>query len=98
MILKSLFTPRDCKDEVLLARLKKGNERAFEAIYARYWKRTFAFVYNRLQARESSEEIVAGIFLELWHQRRTISIASLPDYLMDKAKRKILEYIEKYRP
>jgi hypothetical protein len=41
-------------DEMLLIDLKKGSCCAFEAIYLRYWRQLFAFVYQQLGNRYSA--------------------------------------------
>lgn len=78
-------------DLSLLALVRQGDGVAFREIYDRHWKRIFQYVYNRLHARESSEEVMQEVFVALWNKRESIAITtSLSGYLITAAKHKLL--------
>jgi len=56
----------------LIALLKKGSEKAFDALYAMYAARLFAFCLQYVKAREDAEEIVQDTFVWLWNNRTSI--------------------------
>ncbi len=68
-------------DEILLNRLKAGDEAAFTEIYNQYWQQLFFMAHKRLQSGEDAKEIVQNVFLTIWTKREQLSIQSLPMYL-----------------
>ena len=86
---KELYT-----DSELIKLLQTDDEVAFEIIYKRYWERLYGIVYNRLQSKEVSEEIIQDLFTELWDRRQKLTIyKSLASYLFCALKYKIFNHI-----
>lgn len=78
-------------DLALVELMKQGNELAFQTIYRLYWRKLFAYTYNRLHLRESSEEVVQDVFFSLWAKRESIVItSSLSAYLHGATKYRLL--------
>lgn len=79
-------------DDLLLVNLlKQDNELAFQKIYNSYWDKLFAYTYNRLHIRETSEEVVQDVFFSLWAKRESIMItSSLSAYLYGATKHRLL--------
>ena len=80
-------------DEALVALLQGGNEAAFETIYNRYSRKIYAHIYNRLQSKEVTEEVMQNIFVSLWEKRGSVSIKNLGAYLYTAAKYDVLDHI-----
>jgi len=81
-------------DATLLSLMKTGDAQAFRAIYERFWEGLFAYVYNRLQEKEISQEVVQEVFLSLWTKRESIHITtSLAAYLYGASKNGLLNSI-----
>ncbi|MDE7442943.1 MAG: RNA polymerase sigma-70 factor [Muribaculaceae bacterium] len=59
-------------DTKLIKELNKGSLKAFDAIYARYVKRLFAYCYQYTRSRQIAEEIVQDVFFNLWRLRERI--------------------------
>ena len=53
-------------DEVLVERIKDGDNQAFDDLYERYFKRIYAFVDKRLNNRADTEETVQEIFFNVF--------------------------------
>lgn len=68
-------------DEALLILLQKGDHKAFEVIYKRYWKSVYGYVYHNLGSKEDSEEILHDLMLSLWNRREELKIENLKVYL-----------------
>lgn len=80
----------------LLQELQGGSEASFLALYELYWKRLFVVANNRLKNTEEAEDVVSGIFADLWVSRRTLSIhTSLDAYLAVALKHRILNIIRR---
>jgi len=63
-------------------RLAQGDETAFKTLYDYYSPRLFQFAYAIIHSREMAEEIVADVFLQIWHKRvRVGSLENLNWYL-----------------
>jgi RNA polymerase sigma-70 factor (ECF subfamily) len=55
-------TEADC-DNVLVGRLKSGDQSAFEVIVARHRRRIFSMTYQMLRNREDAEEVTQDAFI-----------------------------------
>ena len=73
-------------DEELVHLLKKSDSTAFEAIYKRYWRQLFGFVFQQLGTKEDAEEIIHDLMLSIWQNRQTASIQNLKVYLFIAAR------------
>ena len=63
-------------DKKLLDSLKKGDLIAFDAIYERYSKRLYRFVFRYLKQPADAEEIVQEVFVKIWQSRTRIDVYS----------------------
>ncbi len=52
-------------DATLVERVRQGDERAFEALYNRYFPRVYRFVLRRLDNRSDAEETTQEVFINL---------------------------------
>ncbi|HEY8155018.1 MAG TPA: sigma-70 family RNA polymerase sigma factor [Myxococcota bacterium] len=53
-------------DDELIARVREGDEAAFEILYERYLPRVYPFVSKRVQNRADTEEIVQEVFINIF--------------------------------
>ena len=56
-------------DELLFARLKDSNEKAFNVLYQRYWDKLLELAFYKLQSQEEAEEVVQQVFVDIWNNR-----------------------------
>jgi RNA polymerase sigma-70 factor (ECF subfamily) len=56
-------------DEQLVARVRAGDEAAFEALYVAHHEALWRFAYGYVRSREVAEELVQEVFLALWSAR-----------------------------
>lgn len=82
-------------DEILASLLHRGEMRAFEAIYRRYWRRLFIAAYQRIGSRESCEELVQDIFTGLWNNRGKAHIQCLQTYLHTAVRYRVIDHIHR---
>jgi len=79
-------------DSELITLLKKGNKRAFAAIFNKYNSLLLAHVYKKTRDREEAKDIVQEVFTMLWVKRDQIKPKSnLGGYLMLAVKHKVLD-------
>jgi RNA polymerase sigma-70 factor (family 1) len=81
-------------DEQLVDSLVKGNQRAFEEIYNRYWYRLFGIAYHETGTKEEAEELVHDVFESLWSRRSEACIRHLSSYLVVSVKHRVTNYIK----
>lgn len=61
-------------DRELLARIRRGDEGAFDALFRQYYGPLVALAESLLRRRAEAEEIVQDVMLELWRRRETLVI------------------------
>ncbi|MBD2751796.1 RNA polymerase sigma factor [Spirosoma validum] len=81
-------------DSELVCFLKEGNQKAFEAIYKRYWYKLFGVAYQETGSREDAEELVHDLFESLWNKRDQAIIRHLSSYLVVSIKHLTTNYIK----
>jgi RNA polymerase sigma-70 factor (ECF subfamily) len=83
-------------DQQLLTWLKdRGDAKAFEEIYQRYFDQVFRFVFKIMQDRSIAEDIVQNIFLDIWKNRKSHQIQLLSPYLYGAARNQIAKEIRR---
>ncbi|MFN4146177.1 MAG: RNA polymerase sigma-70 factor [Runella sp.] len=80
-------------DNILVDALQNGSAEAFEAIYRRYWRPLYGYIYQQLGSKEEAEEIVHDLMLSLWQNRSQIDIRQLQVYLFVAARNLTNKYI-----
>ncbi|MBS0032372.1 RNA polymerase sigma-70 factor [Chitinophaga sp. 22321] len=80
-------------DSELLHFLKKGDVRAFDAIYARHWPDLFKHAWYTLKCRDMAMDVVQEVFTWLWLHRETVQITSLKHYLKAATRFKMANFI-----
>ncbi len=81
-------------DQELFEQIKKGNRRAFEAIFRAYYPFLCMYCTQLLKDPSAAEEIVQELFVNLWEKKENITIdSSFKSYLYRSAKNKCLNYV-----
>lgn len=89
-------TYKKYEDQQLLHLLSaEDNKAAFTELYNRFWQQLFAIAYNRIQEKETAEDIVHDVFAGLWVNRKKVKIESLENYLAVAVKYAVLGKIRK---
>jgi len=66
----------------MLARLRSGDVRAFEAIFREYYALLCGIAVQYVHSRDDAQDLVQQLFLSIWHNRSTFSVdGALGDYL-----------------
>src|SRR5688572_1577763 len=81
-------------DDVLLRLLKKSDEKAFEAIFNRYWEKIFLSAYKKLRSKEVAEDLTQNLFAVLWDNRESYQIDHLFRYLSVGIKNRVINHID----
>jgi len=84
-------------ETILLNQLKKGERKAFDQLYERYWLLCCEAAYKRLSNQEQAEDIVQNIFVRLWINRATLDISNIHNYLMVAVRNGVLDYYKQHK-
>ena len=88
--------PTNHIDVELINRLRENDTQAFEKIYKKYWKNLYFTAFSILKDKQSAEDIIQDLFIQLWNKRATISVSvSLNAYLTASIKHEVFRVIRK---
>ena len=87
---------QDVSDEVLIAKIAKGDRLAMAALFARYRVRVFRFVVRMVRNDAVAEELASDVFLEIWRQAGTFEGRSaVSTWLFSIARFKALNALQR---
>ncbi len=90
---KSIFVKMG-DNEVLFAKVKNGDEVAFEILFKSFYASLTHFANAYLQDLDEAEEIVQSIFVNIWEKKEHIIIeTSFKSYIYQSVKNKCLNYL-----
>ena len=85
-------------DADLVARIRAGDERAFEALFRAFAPGLCALVSRYVGSPAVAEELVQDLFLALWQQRAQLSVdRSVSSYLCTAARNRALNHLRRER-
>lgn len=85
-------------DSELLARLRAGDQDAFDHLFRTHYAQLVAVAERMLGDRGSAEEVVQDVMLELWRRRTSLAVeTSLRAYLFRSARNRALNVIRHER-
>jgi RNA polymerase sigma-70 factor, ECF subfamily len=91
--------PEDASDEVLIARIAKGDRLAMAALFARYRLPVYRFVLRMVRNTAVAEDLDSDVFLEVWRQAGTFEGRSaVSTWLFSIARFKALNAISRRKP
>jgi len=78
--------------------IKKGDEKAFESLFHKYYGLLCAYGATILNDRDAAEELVQDFFVKLWEKRESLSVdTSVKNYLYRSIKNLCINYINHNR-
>jgi len=84
------------KENILLQKLIKGNQSAFDKIFKTYYKELCFFSLKIVKDYVFAEEVVQNIFINLWEKRKDLKInISLKAYLYRSVYNNSIHFIKK---
>ena len=85
---------RTVDDRELLARIRLGDERAFDAVFREHYASLVRCAEAMLHRRDVAEEIVQDVLLALWQRRDALVVAdSLRAYLFRATRNRSLNHL-----
>jgi len=84
------------ENEVLLIKLRNGDELAFAQIYNQYRSKMYIYAYNLCKSSETAEEIVQEVFIRLWQKKAQINTElNFSAYLKKITLNHVLNHLKK---
>jgi RNA polymerase sigma-70 factor (ECF subfamily) len=85
----------DAEDKELYHKLKLGDERAFQALFRKYYSAMCSFAYQFLKNSELAEETAQDMFVRFWEKRQTLNIdTSVKHYFFRSIRNHCLNQIQ----
>lgn len=82
-------------DKYLVEMLRVGDNRAFAALYDKYWTSLYEKAYRKTQSKETAEELIQEIFVSLWANREQLKIEKTFEvYIHTSLKYKIINHVK----
>ncbi len=79
------------EEQTLVARVRAGDEAAFEAMFLEYYRPLYAFVNGYVRSRALAEELVQELLMNVWlHRERWQVRGSVRTYLFGAARNRAL--------
>lgn len=83
-------------DSSLIARIKKGEEAAFDELFTKLHHQVFLYSLKFVHSREAAEEIMQDVFVTLWKKREKLDLQFSVDALMFKITKDLcINYLRK---
>jgi RNA polymerase sigma-70 factor (ECF subfamily) len=83
----------------LIARLKEGNEQAFEELFHAFWDAGERFVKSFLPNDDSCKDIVQEIFVQVWNKRHIFeSEKHFKAYFYKALRNNTIKYLSRQKP
>jgi len=83
------------EDKELFLRLKAGDERAFRALFQKYYSSMCHFARQFLNDSEMAEETVQELFVRIWEKRESLNIeTSVKQYFFKSVRNHCLNQIQ----
>lgn len=78
----------------LLARLRRGDEEAFDEVFRAYYPALVGLAEGVLRHRAVAEEVAQDVMLELWRRRETLAVEeSLRAYLFQATRNRAFNHL-----
>ena len=86
------------RDIDLMDRLKNGDERAMQVLYARHYQRLYRFIIRQIRDETMAEDIVNEVFLDCWRSAGKFEgRSSVTTWLTAISYNKSVSYLRKKR-
>jgi len=72
------------------ARIRAGDEAAFEAMFRTHYDGLCRYVATYLGSRDTAEDVVQGVFARIWEDRAHWVVSDLPHYLYAAVRRRAM--------
>src|SRR5256885_8799332 len=79
----------------LVARIRAGDEAAFEAMFRAYYDPLCRHVASYVGSRDAAEDAVQGLFVRIWEDRARWVVSDLGHYLYTAVRRRAISQVRR---
>src|SRR5256885_10245168 len=79
----------------LVARIRVGDEAAFEAIFRAHYDALCRYIAPYLGSRDAAEDAVQGVFVRIWEDRARCVVRDLRHYLYAAVRRRAISQVRR---
>jgi RNA polymerase sigma-70 factor (ECF subfamily) len=79
----------------LVARIRAGDEAAFEAMFRAYYDPLCRYVAAYLGSRDAAEDAVQAVFVRVWEDRMRWVVSDLRHYLYAAVRRRAISHVRR---
>ncbi len=88
----------DAEDAALLARLRAGDEGAFDVVFRAHYGGLVGLAESLLRVRAQAEDVAQDVLLELWRRRETLVVTdALRSYLYRAVRNRALNELRRVK-
>lgn len=84
-------------DNDLWELIKQDNQKAFKALFDRFWSKVFTTAYKYLKDKDACSEIVNDLFLNIWNKRNQLEIEAFQAYLTSSARYHVYKKLKRLK-
>lgn len=85
----------DKEIEIWIRKIKKGDKKAFENLFLKFYDPLCKFAWRYLKSSHISEEIVQDVFLSVWESRESLNSGkNIKSYLYQAVRNEALNHIK----
>lgn len=88
------MSPQNYSDSELMAQISRGNDRAFRALFDRYYTPLTIFADRILGDTDAAVDVVQSLFVAVYEQRETLSISNVRSFLFQSTRNRCLNEIK----
>ena len=81
----------------LIAAIKADDEKAFRALFDRYYKYLLVTAYAYVKDENTIRDLAQDVFFEIWRKRNSLNISNVKAYLRRSVINKALNFIKAQR-
>ena len=86
---------RDNEEKTIVYRLKKGDPKAFEALFNKYKNRLFLFAIKFVKSEDLASDMLHDVFLKIWEKRKQLDPEqSFNSYIHTICKNTIFNFLK----
>lgn len=90
------FQDKEVNHQFILDELHKGNERAFDYVFKKYYAVLNRFSYSFIKEQDIAEGLVQEVYLKLWNKReQLVHVENILSYLMRMVRNQCIDYLRK---
>jgi RNA polymerase sigma-70 factor (ECF subfamily) len=83
-------------DQILIERVRSGDELAFQQLFDKYWQDLYRIAYQRVKSAADAQDLVQEVFISFWNNIHHVKTGdAIAGYLFIALRNKVFDFYEK---